>query len=116
MADANYARFNKRLKDIESRHRRLSSGFVRLEERGGILVPVGRMRRSRRGVPVRGLVLALGAFLLFKGFLFAHLGAITYLDRVHELEQGSVVEQMGAWAMRADVVTMWIADQFSPFL
>jgi len=112
MTDANYARFNQRLHDIESRHQRRSSGFVRLVERNGILAPVERVR-TRNGLPVRGIVLALLAFLGFKGFLMAHLGAITYVDRVAKLEAGSIVEQMGAWAMRADPVTLWIADQIS---
>ena len=57
--------------------------------------------------------IALLAFLGFKGFLLAHLGALTYVDRVAKLEAGSIVEQMGAWAMRADPVTLWIADQIS---
>lgn len=112
MSDANYARFNQRLHEIESRHSRRSSGFVRLTERNGILAPVERAR-ARKGLPVRGIVLSLLAFLGFKGFLMAYLGAITYVDRVAQLEAGNIVEQMGAWAMRADPVTLWIADQIS---
>lgn len=110
MTDANYARFNQRLHEIESRHKDRSSGFVRLVERNGILAPAERVR-GRRGLPVRGIVLSLLAFLGFKGFLMAYLGAVTYVDRVAQLEAGTIVEQMGAWAMRADPVTLWIADQ-----
>ena len=113
MADANYVRFNKRLRDIERRHGKLASGYVRLEERNGLLVPVERARLRRRGLPVRGLMLALGTFLVFKGFLLAHLGAITYVDRVAQLERGNIVEQMGAWAMRADPITLWISEQIA---
>ncbi len=114
MTDANYARFNERLNEIETRHKRRSSGFVRLVERDGILAPAERVR-TRQGLPVRGIVLALLAFLGFKGFLLAHLGALTYVDRVAKLEAGSIVEQMGAWAMRADPLTLWIADQLAVF-
>ncbi|MCB1338721.1 MAG: hypothetical protein KDK10_15130 [Maritimibacter sp.] len=110
MSDANYARFNQRLNEIESRHSARASGFVRLVERNGILTPVEKAR-GRRGLPVRGIVLSLLAFLVFKGFLMAHLGALTYVDRVAALEAGNVVEQMGAWAMRADPVTLFIAQQ-----
>jgi hypothetical protein len=110
MTDANYARFNKRLHEIELRHRGRSSGFVRLVERNGILTPVEKVR-VRRGVPVRGIVLALVSFLVFKGFLLTYLGALTYVDRVSQLEAGNIVEQLGAWAMRADPVTLFIADQ-----
>jgi len=112
MTDANYARFNQRLHEIESRHSRRSSGFIRLIDRNGILSPVERTG-SRRGLPVRGIVLALLAFLGFKGFLMAHLGAITYVDRIAKLEAGNIVDQMGAWAMRADPVTLWIAQQIN---
>lgn len=115
MADANYVRFSKRLRDIETRHGNMANGYVRLEERGGLLVPVKRVR-TRRSFPARGLVLSLGLFLLFKGFLLSHLGAITYVDRVSKLEEGNVVEQMGAWAMRADPVTLWIAEQVDTLL
>lgn len=114
MTDANYARFNQRLHEIESRHKDRSSGFVRLVERNGILAPAERVR-GRRGLPVRGIVLSLLAFLGFKGFLMAYLGAATYVDRVAQLEAGTIVEQMGAWAMRADPVTLWIADQVGSF-
>lgn len=113
MADANYVRFSKRLRDIDARHRKLRSGYVRLEERNGLLIPVERVRVGRNGLPVRGLVLALGTFLVFKAFLLAYLGPITYLDRVGQLESGNIVEQMGAWAMRVDVITLWISEQIA---
>ena len=111
MADANYARFSKRVRAIEQRHQRLSSGYVRLEERDGLLVPVERVR-LHRGLPLRGLTLALSGFLVFKGFLLAYLGPVTYLDRVAILDQGSVVEKFGAWLMGVDPISFWIADQF----
>lgn len=115
MADINYAKFNKRLNTIEKRHQKLSSGYVRLEERNGLLVPV-RRAKTRRGFPVRGLFLTLVMFLGFKGFLLAYLGAITYVDRHAQLEQGSAIEKAGAWAMRPDPATVWIAEQIKPFL
>lgn len=114
MTDANYARFNERLHAIETRHKRRSSGFVRLENRNGILTPMEKAR-TRQGLPVRGIVLSLLAFLGFKGYLLAYLGAITYVDRVAQLEVGTIVEQMGAWAMRPDPITLFIAEQLSIF-
>lgn len=115
MADANYVRFNQRLREIDRAHKKLSTGYVRLEERNGVLVPV-RRSRARRGLPVRGIILSLAVFLAFKGFLFAHLGAVTYIDRVAMLERGNIVEQMGAWAMRPDPITLFLADQINPFI
>lgn len=110
MADANFARFNKRVREIEGRHKRLASGYVRLEERDGLLVPVERVR-PRRSLPLRGITLSLVAFLLFKGFLLAYLGPITYGDRLAALETGNAAERLGGWIMAADPVTLWIASQ-----
>ncbi|PIE08666.1 MAG: hypothetical protein CSA74_01110 [Rhodobacterales bacterium] len=107
MMDANYARFNQRLNTIETRHARRSSGFFR---RNGTFVQ-GEPVRARRGLPMRGIVLSLLAFVAFKGFLLASLGEASYAERVAGLETGSVVEQFGAWAMHADPMTIWIANQ-----
>lgn len=115
MTDANRIRFEKRVRSIETQHARMGSGYVRMVERNGILVPTSPVR-TRRAVPLRGLVLALGVFLVFKALLFVHLGPITYVDRVSKLESGNVVEQVGAWAMRADPVTLWISDQLAQVL
>ncbi len=114
MMDTNYARFNQRLNEIETRHARRSSGFIRLIERNGRLARA-EPTRVRRGLPVRGIVLSLLAFLGFKGFLIASLGVATYGDRVAGLETGTTVEQIGAWAMRADTITLWIAEQIGTF-
>jgi hypothetical protein len=61
-------------------------------------------------------VLALGAFLVFKAFLLASLGPVTYQERLGKLEEGNVVEQMGAWAMRVDVITDWMSEQIKQVL
>lgn len=115
MADANYARFSKRVNEIERRHKKLSSYYVRLEERDGLLVPVSA-GRGRRELPVRGIALALSAFLLFKGFLLAYLGPVAYTDRVALLESGNMAEQLGAWIMATDPATLWLAAQFNAFI
>ncbi|WP_421701490.1 hypothetical protein [Aliiroseovarius sp.] len=111
MADANYVRFNKRLRDIDSKHRKLSRGYVQLVERDGLLVPVSTRRTARRGFPFRGLLLTLAGFLVFKAVLLTHLGPITYGERVEKLAGGTTLEQAGAWVMRADPITMWITRQ-----
>ena len=112
MADANLARFNRRVAAIETRRKRLGSSYVKLEDRDGVLVPVERPR-PRRGLPLRGITVALSGFLAFKGFLLAYLGPLTYTDRVAVLEEGTIVEKLGAWVMTADPITLWIAAQFN---
>lgn len=112
MSDTNRANFSARLREIDQRHKRLASGYVRLEERNGLLVPVEGVK-LRRGSPLRGITLALGMFLVFKGFLLAYLGPVTYTDRVGALDGGSIVEKAGGWIMQADPVTHFIAAQFN---
>lgn len=109
MSDANLANFSARLREIEAKHNRRESGYVKLEERNGLLVPVEGVK-LRRGAPLRGITYTLAMFLLFKGFLLAYLGEGTYGGRVDALSSGSIVEQFGGWIMHADPVTRLIAD------
>jgi hypothetical protein len=112
MSDAKYADFQSRLRAIDQNHKRAGVGFVRLEERDGLLVPVEKVR-MHRGLPLRGIAVALTMFLVFKGFLLAYLGSVTYTGRVAALEDGSIVGKVSVWVMHADPVTQWIATQFS---
>ncbi|MAM62578.1 hypothetical protein [Maritimibacter sp. UBA3975] len=113
MADMKHKNFEHRVQRIERGHRNLSSGFVKLEERNGLLVPVKKVR-SRRGFPWRGLFLVLVVFTLFKATLLAYLGPISYIDQHAKLEQGSIVEQAGAWIMRPDAATVYLSGVISP--
>lgn len=110
MAEANYAKFSKRMRLIEKRHRKMSHGYVQMVERDGLLVPIAR-RKARRHFPLRGLAITLALFLLFKAGLMMQLGAATYDDRVAKLAAGTSVEQVGAWVMTADPISVWISDQ-----
>jgi hypothetical protein len=112
MADPNHAIFSDRLQRISKSHRRMAGAYVKLVERDGILVPRAA-RRPRRGLPLRGLIMTVAVFLLFKGFLLAQLGPITYDSRLAKLADSGTPEQVAAWVMYADPVTVWIADQFS---
>ena len=94
MADMQQKHFSDRVQRIEKGHRNLNSGYVTLVERNGVLVPVRKVR-PRRGFPWRGLFLVLIVFLLFKAFLLAYLGPITYIDQHAKLEAGGIVEQAG---------------------
>jgi hypothetical protein len=116
MSDTGYVKFDKRLREIERRHRKAAAGYVRLEERDGLLVPVEKVRLRRGSLPLRGLALTLVAFMLFKGFVLANLGMISYQHRLSALAEGNWAEQLGAWIMYPDTVTLWIADQIRLFL
>lgn len=113
MVDMNHERFASRLRRIEKEHRELSSGYVKLEERDGILVPV-KWVRPRQGFPWRGLTLVLLVFVMFKALLFAYLGPIVYLEQHGKLENGTVIERMGAFVLRPDPATLFLSDKVGP--
>lgn len=115
MSDAQVHDFQKRVRDISRQHRKLSRGNVQLVERDGLLVPK-RSLRVRGAFPVRGLLLTLIGFMLFKGFVFMQAGAINYNDRVAKLAEGNTAEQVGAWVLQADPITRWIADTIASYI
>lgn len=114
MPDAKQLQFGERLRRIDRHHRKLSHGYVASMNHDGLVI--ARPRRKSSGTPLRGLFLCLLVLMVFKGFLYAHLGEPAYGDRVALLEGGTVVEKMGAYAMKADPVTTWIAGQLEPLL
>jgi len=73
-------------------------------------------KQSRRSFPWRGLALVMLGALLLKATVFAHLGAGIYDGHVEELAKGNIVEQVGAWAMRADTATRMIGALLAPVL
>ena len=114
MADAKQMQFGYRLKRIDKAHRKLAHGYVTSINHDGLII--ARPARRSSGVPLRGLFLCLLVLLTFKGFVYAQIGGAAYADRVGLLENGTIVEQLGAYVMFADPATLWIAQQISLFL
>ena len=106
MAQANVP-FDKRLKRIVRRHDKMSNGVVRTVNSDGLIVARPRLYKPR--FPLKGLSIVLFLGFLFKGFLFAYLGEIDYVERVATLQGGSVMEQAGAWLMQPDPATELIS-------
>lgn len=100
--------FEKRLRRIVRRHRRMERGVVHRVDSNGLIVARPRIYTPR--FPLAGLLMLAGTWFVFKGFLLAHLGDVTYAERVSQLSDGSLVEKIGAWVMQADVVTVYIAQ------
>ena len=100
--------FDKRLKRIVRQHDKMSNGVVRRVNSDGLIVAKPRMYRPR--FPLKGLLAVLFLGFLFKGFLFAYLGEAAYGERVATLQDGTVLEQAGAWVMQPDPITVLAAD------
>lgn len=113
MADAHFE-FDKRLRKIGRRHHAMERGYTTVMRSDGLIV--AKPRRARVRVPVKGLVLMAVAFFGFKGFLLAALGPETYDARLLELQNGTMVEEAGAWAMQADRVSVRISELLGPVL
>lgn len=109
MAYAGSQQLNKRLTRIEARRRALSKGVIYSVNQDGLIIARPRRRGLRR--PIHLLVVALVGVMLFKVVLYATLGASTYVARVAELAEGTMIERAGAWVMHADDLTIWLALQ-----
>lgn len=115
MADANMQDFDKRVSRINKRKRKQSANGVTLVVAEDGLISTRAARRTPR-FPWRGVFLTFAVFFALKGMLLAHLGPITYDGRVAKLESGTVFEQAGAFAMKADPVTKWTAETIGKYI
>ena len=100
--------FDKRLRNIVRDHQRLNTGAVHAIRADGLIVARPRVYNPK--FPLRGILLLIGSAVLFKAYIFAHLGVAVYTDRVERLAEGSLVEKAGAWFMQADAVTVAFAQ------
>ena len=92
--------FDRRLKRIVRNHQRMSHGVVHSVNSNGLIVARPRIYNPK--FPLKGLLLLVIAGFLFKGLVFANLGAGQYDAHVTELQAGTIVEKAGAWIMQVD--------------
>lgn len=114
MANASQLNFDKRMRRISKRHQKLSRGYVTSINHDGLVI--ARPRRQGFSFPFRGLFFALLLFIAFKGFVLATVGASAYEIRISKLEAGTIAEQAGAYVMKADPATAFVADQLNSLL
>jgi hypothetical protein len=111
MGDPQIQSFDERLQKIDKRHRQLARGYVMSVNHDGLVI--AEPKPQRRSFPWRGTLFILVGLMIFKGFLHFQIGAAAYDERVARLSEGTVVEQVGAYAMTADPVTVWISVLFA---
>lgn len=105
MADPYMRDFHGRLKRIERIHKR-GGGF----EAAGTLGRSSYRQPAQKRSLMRPLILVLGCAVMLKAGLYAQIGPVDYAERVDRLRQGTEVEQIGAYVMQADAVTIAISD------
>lgn len=59
---------------------------------------------------LRRLALLVAAFLVFKGFVIAYLGAVVHAQAVQQLSQGNLFEKAGAFVMYPDFASSSVAS------
>jgi hypothetical protein len=106
--------FDNRLRRIQKSRVKLARGYVSVVGDDGLIVVKPRPRRSTR--PVRLLAYVILGFWAFKVMILAVLGQPVYQDRVERLQQGSTVEQAGAWLMQADPLSVMLAGKLRSYL
>ncbi|MEM6939650.1 MAG: hypothetical protein AAF943_05795 [Pseudomonadota bacterium] len=109
--------FAKRLGKLGRKHERMTHGYSTKVGKDGLLIVTPRRRRFvPAGAGLKLLVLAAVGFFGFKCLALAAAGPVTYAERVAKLENGSIIEQIGAKALAVDPVTAAVADRIGPIL
>ena len=109
-----HAQFVKRLEMLGRKHKQMTGGYVTRVGRDGLMTVTPK--RARRGFPLKGLVLIVMGFFVFKAFTPAAVGPITYNERLSTLADGGVVERAGAVMLAIDPLTQSLADLTGPIM
>ncbi|WP_299623823.1 hypothetical protein [uncultured Tateyamaria sp.] len=110
------AHFQKRLSTLGRKHAAMAKGYDMQMRRDGLVVVKAKRGGAGRFFPLKGLVLLVLGFFVFKGFMLASLGDITYNERVAKLNQGTSLEQVGAQVMAIDPATAFLAGIIAPVI
>lgn len=106
--------FQKRMRQIERRHSKLSKGYLMTVTHDGLVVP--QPRRLSFRFPYRGLIATAVAVVFFKAFALAFLGAPGYDARIATMAAGTGAERVGAFLMQADPVSRLVATKIAPYV
>lgn len=114
MTDRNMQDFQHRLHRIDEIHQ-AGGAFEAAGSLGRAYFDSSRPR-SRRAIWLRPLALIFTSAMLLKGGLYAHLGAESYGERVDGLMAGGLADQVGAWMLKADPLTVFLAGYIRPLM
>lgn len=106
--------FDQRIRVLTKKHKKLQQGYVMTVNDDGLIV--AKPYKVRRKLPLRGIVLLMGAVVLFKALLLASHGATEYNARIAALSNGSNLEQLGGYVMKSDPATEKLASILAPLL
>ncbi|PJE34300.1 hypothetical protein CVM52_23010 [Pseudooceanicola lipolyticus] len=106
--------FANRLSRLIRKHQAMTRGYTTSMRPDGLIV--AKPRRAPAPISGRSVLIFLAAFLMFKVVLMASLGSEAYDTRVARLQEGTLVEKAGAFAMQGDPLTRLVAETVAPVL
>jgi hypothetical protein len=109
MVDRNLQNFYGRLGRIERIHD--AGGGFEADGTLGMSYYNARRRPLRRAGLLGPLVLVATTIVVIKASVFATIGAERYEERLAALRAGASVEQVGAYVLQADPLTVAVAGQ-----
>ena len=106
------ADFDARIRSLGRKHRALEkTGSALKMRKDGLIVLKPRRAAAARGyIPIRGIAVLMLCFFAFKGYLWEALDEAGYNSRLAVLQNGTVVEQVGARLMKPDAVSLMFAS------
>ncbi len=108
-----FAHFDRRLEMLEDKKAALDQGHRLEVDPNGLMTlsPTGvRRRKLVRLLPLRALMIIAFTLLTFKGFLLFQLGLGTYTAKVTAMAKGDTMDQIGAYLMQIEPVTLWLYE------
>lgn len=96
------------LKIEEQRSSRVKNGYIHEMRADGLIV--ARPRAYKPSFPLRGLLMVVVGFVLFKTLVVMSVDEATYDERMTALQDGTTVEQVGAYFMQDDPLTSGLAE------
>lgn len=103
--------FVNRLEMLGEKHAKMTRGYGTKISTSGLIVIEPKEERRNWAFPVKLVMMALLGFLGFKVFMLATVGPETYNDRLAKLENGTIIEKAGAFALAVDPLTAILAEK-----
>ena len=105
--------FHARVGSVDKAQSRLvRRGYTTRIDKNGLII--SKPKKMRLRFPVKGILVMVLSFFCLKALMLSANGPDTYQDRLATLQNGTVVEAMGARVLGIDPATQFIADKIGP--
>lgn len=109
--------FVNRLNVLGRKHEKMTHGYSTKVGKDGLIVVTAKRRRYLGGgAAIKFLLLVTIGFFAFKVFALTAFGPVTYNDRLSKLENGTIIEQIGAKALVIDPITQKVTGSVAAVL